>query len=298
MSFSNDVKREICSNTTTEPSLLRSELYAMLLFSKEFSKDSIVFKTESRYTCDRFTFLLSTLFTSVLQIDLPSRNRKIYLVKVIDSFDAKRIFDFYGHDIREVSLRINRAFTETGEEIKAFLRGAFLSCGSVSDPEKMYHLEFSVSKKNLCLDLCRIINESGFNIKMIQRNGSYMAYIKDSERITDFLTFLGAVNGSLTMIGTKAYKDVRNNANRKANSEFANLEKQAKASAQQIKAINRLKKSGEFALLPEDLKRIAQIRIDNPGISLREIGEMLDPPLSRSGVNHRIEKIIRLAGEK
>ena len=130
---------------------------------------------------------------------------------------------------------------------------------------------------------------------MLSRGGAYIAYVKDSEQITDLLTYMGAVTASMQVMGTKALKQVRNAANRRANSEIANLQKTASASARQIKAIKKLKKDGRYNLLPDELKLVAQLRYDYPELSLRDLGAQLDPPISRSGVNHRLEKIIALA---
>lgn len=301
LSFSNDVKKELCSNTIVDGSQLRAELYAMLLLANIFTPRKIELRTESKYTAIRFSSLLTMLFNPIIEKRDPGQRGKYFSIIVIDENECKKIFDFYGHETRELSIRVNRAFVDSQLEMKAFLRGVFLAVGSVADPLKSYHLELCIPRKNLSLDICRIVREiddTVINIKLISRKGSYMAYLKDSEQITDFLVYIGATNAAMNIMGTKALKEVRNRANRKANSEYANLQKQASASALQIKAINKLKQEGKFLSLPNELKEIATIRIEQPGLSLREIGEMLDPPLSRSGVNHRLEKIIRMSGEK
>lgn len=286
-------------NTIVEVNQLRAELYAMLLLSNRFNKESIVFKTENKHAANRFVSLLSMIFNPIIDKVEPKDKNKSYVIRVVDSNDCLRIYEFFGHDDRELSLRVNRAFVDSEDEIRSFVRGAFLSCGSISNPEKDYHLEFSIQKNNLCSDICHIIREipdALFNIKMITRNGSYMAYLKDSEQITDLLAYIGATNAAMEIMGTKALKEVRNKVNRKANSEFANLKKQSTAAAVQIKAINDIKESGRFSELSDELKDIANLRLENPDMSLSELGKMLTPPLSRSGVNHRLEKILKLAG--
>lgn len=305
MSFSTDTKREICQKLSTRKPLQYSELYAMLLLGREFTSRSIVFKTENEHTFSHFIFLLNQLFKAKCEVIAPmkgesGRNRS-YTVTVTSPEKCRKIFEHYGHEDRDVTLRVNRANIDNEDEQRAFIRGAFLACGSVTDPEKAYHLEFSVSHRNLCMDICRLIREiqdCDISVKMLSRGGTYIAYIKDSEQITDLLTYMGAVVSSMNVMGTKALKQVRNTANRRANSEIANLQKTASASANQIKAINKLKKDGRYNLLPEELKVVAQLRYDYPELTLRELGEKLDPPISRSGVNHRLEKIIRLAGEE
>lgn len=305
MSFSTETKREICQKLSTRTPLQYSELYAMLLLGKEFTSRSIIFKTENEDTFSHFVFLLSRLFKAKCEVVAPmkgeSGRNRTFTVTVTSSEKCRRIFEYYGHEDRDINLRVNRANIDDEEEQRAFIRGAFLACGSVTDPEKAYHLEFAVSHRNLCMDICRLIDEiqdCDIHVKTLTRGGSYIGYIKDSEQITDLLTYMGAVVASMNVMGTKALKQVRNTANRRANSEIANLQKTASASANQIKAINKLKKNGTYNLLPEELKVVAQLRYDYPELTLRELGAKLDPPISRSGVNHRLEKIIRLAEEE
>lgn len=305
MSFATDTKREICLKLSTRIPLQHSELYAMLVLGRTFSVDSIVFKTENEHTFSHFIFLLDKLFKPRYEVVAPLRGEtgrnKSYTVTVTSPADCKRIFEYYGHDTRDLNLRVNRGNIEDEDSRRAFIRGAFLACGSVTNPEKAYHLEFSISYRNLCMDICRLIRElqdCDISIKMLSRQGAYIAYIKDSEQITDLLTYMGAVVASMNVMGTKALKQVRNTANRRANSEIANLQKTASASASQIKAINILKKSGRFNLLPDELKTVANLRYEYPELSLRDLGARLDPPISRSGVNHRLEKIIKLSKEE
>lgn len=303
MSFASDTKKELAKDFSQNRQELFAELYAMLLFSKTFSDSKIILKTENEYTANRFCDLLTMLFSPIIERRFPNgenRQSKKFVVSLINPDDCKKIFDFYGHDIRDISLRVNRANLGDDMETRAFVRGAFLSCGSVTDPNRCYHLEFCIPYKNLCRDLCIILSEQtelDINVKMLLRKGSYIAYVKNSEQITDLLTYMGATNSAMNIMGTKALKDVRNSVTRTANSEYANLQKLASASAVQIKAINKLKKSGKYNNLSDELKEIAEIRLEFPELSLRDIGEKTNPKLSRSGVNHRLEKIIRLSKE-
>lgn len=305
MSFSTDTKREICKKLSTRKPLQYAELYAMLLLGRAFSPRGIVFKTENEHTFSHFIFLINMLFKPKFEVVAPLRGEsgrnRTYTVTLTAPAQCRRIYEYYGHDERELCLRVNRANIEDEEQQRAFVRGAFLAGGSVTDPEKGYHLEFAVSYRNLCMDICRIIREipdCDIAVKMLPRMGAYIAYIKDSEQITDLLTYMGAVTAAMNIMGAKALKQVRNSANRRANSEIANLQKTASASAAQIKAIKKLKKTGKYNLLPDELKAVAALRYDYPELTLRRLGEMLDPPISRSGVNHRLEKIIRLAEEE
>ena len=304
MSFSSETKTEICRKLSTRVPLQHSELYAMLLFGRVFTRDSIVFKTENEQTYSHFLFLITKLFKPAFTVDAPVHGStgggKSYTVNITSPADCRRIFEYYGHDAREYSLRVNRANLADEDQHQAFVRGAFLACGSVTDPEKGYHLEFAVSHHNLCMDICRIVREiqdCEIVIKSLSRGGSYIAYVKDSDQITDLLAYMGASVAAMNVMGAKALKQVRNTVNRRANSEIANLQKTASASAAQIRAIKKLKKSGKYNLLPEELRIVADLRYEYPELTLRELGEKLDPPISRSGVNHRLSKIISMAEE-
>ena len=193
--------------------------------------------------------------------------------------------------------RINRAITADENCASAFLRGAFLSCGSINNPEKDYHLEYSVPYKYLCNDLLKVIEDVeqlDFSFKLVERKGSYIAYLKDSENISDFLAFINAPLAAMEIMNTKILKEYRNNANRKVNSEVANIKKTIAASMEQISAIEKIRDTMGLESLNDDLKELAQLRLDNPDLSLRALGEMLVPPISRSGVNHRMKKLLEI----
>ena len=236
MSFSSEIKKELCQAEVYDRELLKAELYGMLLFGKTFSESKIVFKTENTYACKRITFLLQNLYMPILEkqtaLRTKSNDAHLYKIAVVDSDECKRIFEDFGHSKNQVSLRVNRANVSSEELSGAFIRGVFLSCGSVSDPMKGYHAEFCVPHKNLSLDLCKIlseITECDFNPKTVVRNGSYVVYFKGSEQICDLLTYIGAPVKAMEIMGTKAVKQVRNNVNRRINGEMANIVKVASA---------------------------------------------------------------------
>ncbi len=176
------------------------------------------------------------------------------------------------------------------------MRGAFLSCGTVTDPQKDYHLEFSVAHRRLAQDLVTLLEEiEGLRIQpsVTRRKGSYVVYIKGSEQIADLLTFMGAPSASMALMQAKMVKEVRNYVNRTTNFETANIDKTASASARQVAAIHGLEETVGLEQLPEDLREMAYLRLQNPDMSLRELGEALS--ISRSGANHRIQRLMELA---
>lgn len=308
MSFSSDVKKELCSlqiNPGDNLALERTvaECYGMLLFGKRFSFNDISLATESRSTAGKFVNFLTGLFSpppiidTIRSLKTKSHEIRLYTVRVVNSDDCLRIFEKFGHDKSQINLRINMANIDD-DTVSDFLRGVFLSCGSVTDPAKTYHLEFIVSTKSLCSDLCRIIEDAGdYSIKpkVIQRSGVYVIYIKESSQIHEFLKLAGAKESLKKFEEEKNIKELRNSVNRLSNSEVANIKKTANAYLKHMKAIKIIQNSCGLESLPPELEELAKVRMENPELSLRGLGEMLTPPISRSGVNHRLEKIMEIA---
>ncbi len=302
MSFSSDVKKEACQIELFDKECLKAELYGILLFGKTFRQTSIAFTTENKYVSKRATTLLQNIYMPIIEkqnvLRTHSSNVHLYRLSVVGEDDCNRIYDDFGHTENQVTLRVNRANISGDEEIKSFVRGVFLSCGSVSAPEKSYHAEFCVPHKNLSVDLCKIlseVSECNFNPKTVLRNGNYVVYFKGSEQICDLLTYIGAPLSAMEIMGAKAVKQVRNNVNRRINGEVANIGKIAAASAKQLEAINYIKNTKGLESLPSDLKEIAYLRLENPEMSLRDLGQNLTPPISRSGANHRIQRLLEYA---
>ena len=186
---------------------------------------------------------------------------------------------------------------KTNNDIKQFLRGVFLSCGTITDPQNGYHLEFVVPFMELSKSLYALIvslEDLSVKAKLTKRKNNFIIYIKDSSDIIDFLAYIGASASAMEMMQIKMMKEFRNYVNRTNNFETANISKTASAAAIQIEAINALKKRGIFRKLDDDLKELAQLRIDNPDMSLRELGENLSVPITRSGVNYKIKKLLNI----
>lgn len=302
MSFAHDVKKELSKHISVNNNEDFAELYGMMLFSRQFTCEEIKLKTESISVAERFIDLSARLFAPVIEKQSTLKaNREfinLHTIKLILPDECYRIYTSFGHLPNFTSLRLNRANIEDDACKAAFIRGAFMACGSVNDPQKNYHLEFCAAYKNLCNDLCTIIgeiDECNLLPKTILRGGSYVVYFKDSEQITDLLTYIGAPMSAMDIMNAKAYKEMRNMANRRTNSELANIQKTATAAAKQLSAIDKLERTVGLESLPPQLYEIAVARRDNPELSLRDLGEMLEPPISRSGVNHRLMKLMELA---
>ncbi|MCL2633600.1 MAG: DNA-binding protein WhiA [Oscillospiraceae bacterium] len=178
-----------------------------------------------------------------------------------------------------------------------FFRGVFISCGSVTDPKKEYHLELAPPNSGKCTELLEFMSERGISMKKSSRKGQMFLYSKDSEQIEDFLTYIGAIRHSMKIMNVKIYKEVRNNVNRAVNCEAANIGKTARAAGRQLDDIEYIFRVKGMEFLPKELREVAIIRRDNIDLPLKEIGERLDPQISKSGVYHRLRRITEIADE-
>lgn len=294
MSFSGDVKKELCSLAeTAEDCCKRAECYGALIMGKSFTSREIKFSTEYEFAATHIRDLLNELLGYEI-CEVTKTNSK-YRIEITDREKIKKVFDFFGHETNQFNLRINRANIDNECCFGAFLRGAFLSCGTVTDPQKNYHLEFIVSFMKLNEDLLKLINDTEIQVKSVVRKGSYVIYIKDSENIEDMLTFIGAQLSSLEIMSIKVEKDVRNKVNRKVNFECANIERSVQAGLKQVEAIQLIKSRQGLDTLAPEYKELALLRLENPDMSLKQLGEELSVKLSRSGVKHRLDKLIEIA---
>ena len=296
MSFSTDVKNEILSHEITNEDNKKAFTYGMMLFSRAFSLREISMLSENYNVAQRYYDMVSDICN--VQLELSKTKSGNGKVDVIFSADRKKIMDIWGYSSKSNTARINHGnLGEEGNGV-AFLSGAFLVCGTVSDPNKGYHLEFVVPYKHLAEDLLWLISnyeDIGLTAKMTKRNSNYVIYFRDSSSIENILTLMGAANSSLELMVIKMYKDKRNHVNRKLNFENANLDKTIDASSKQAKAIQKLKDNGAFDSLDSKLKELANLRIDNPEMSLSELADNLSYEISRSGVNHKLNKLCSLA---
>ena len=286
----------------------RSEAYGLLLFCRHFSPSEISMRTESGSAAKRFAELTAQITGAVVEVRQTITARKkggsIYKAFVPSQGDCERIFSQFGHDPAAPSLRINMANLEFEPCAAAFLRGAFLTCGTISSPESEYRLEFNTVHKNLSDDLCRVIKETtelaggrAAQPKVITRRGSYFVYLKDSEDISDLLTLMGAGSAAMSIMQVKIEKSRENSINRKINSQIANTDKTVSAAAKQVRAIRTLEENGTLASLSEELQTAAKLRRDHPIASLKELVSLSEAPISKSGLNHRLNKLVELAGE-
>lgn len=296
-SFSNDVKKELCT-VITDNDKRYACLYGILLYCKGFTDSHISFSTECEEFALLFEMLVKNIFNNDIKVKIETGMRKngskAYALSIEDKQAVRRIQETYNinFDRREINLK-----NIVNNSLNIFLAGVFFICGSVSNPYKEYHLEFTIPWRQLYCDLHDIFLSLGIETRKTVRKGLTVLYVKDSENIEDILTFIGARQSTIDLMNIKIYKDVRNKANRIANCDSANIDKVIAAASRQICDIEFIMEHGDFDGLSADLQEVSKIRLDNPEMSLQEIGEMLSKPIGRSGVTRRFQKISRFADD-
>lgn len=292
MSFSKDIKEELSKlNTLSNKENVKFELIGYLISNNTSTiKDKIKYSTENEYNINRFNKLLNNL-----KIDY-----KIELQGKVYSIIFKKV------NLNEIEYKENKIQINMKNEVeikkdemllKSLVRGSFLGGGSLNNPNNKYHLEIlfsTIKNANFILEMLRIF---GIEAKILERKNSTSIYIKEAEEISKILAFIGAGKSVLNFEEIRVMRDTRNNINRLVNCETANLNKTINASVEQIEQIEYLKKIGKFDGLPENLKEIANLRQEHPDASLVQLGEMLENPIGKSGVNHRLKKICEIAIE-
>lgn len=295
MSFSSDIKKELCKIEI--PRKQKKILIYGLLYGINGCEDGLIYlQTENKQVID-FTLEIFRSVYKELEPEITSQIKKnipYYTIKIpLGKWQEKLINEYSLTNLNINTNVVNGSDVEVG----VFLRGLFLSCGFATDPNKEYHIELFLHSEDKCNNICRLINEHGMLMKKSIRRGRSFLYTKESERTSDFLTYIGAMQQSMEIMNVKIYKEVRNNVNRTVNCESANLDKTIIAAEKQKQDITFILKEKGVNYLSDDLMAVAKIRLDNNDLTLRDIGEMLEPKISRSGVNHRLKKIQKIADE-
>lgn len=297
-SFSARTKEELCRELPGKRCCAVAEAYGVLLFCNQFTPQEIRVVTE----CIPFARRLPRLFHKAFGVsfdqlpDPPDKPGKRILA-IHDPAALRAIWDAFGYQ-REtsVALHINYGLLEEACDRAAFFRGAFLTGGSVTDPEKRYHLELATSHYHVSRELQALLPESGLRPKETTRKANYITYFKQSEAIEDFLTTIGAPLAAMEVMNAKVEKHLRNGVNRRVNCDSANLDKSVVAAMEQINALRRLERSVGLEGLPDKLRETAHLRMEHPELSLAQLAELCHPPVSKSCLNHRLRKLMELAG--
>lgn len=295
MSFAGDVKSELCRAGLNRRCCAQAEAYGVLLYCNTFNTREIRIVTE----CDAFAKRIPMLFKKAFHLSVgqvPEGEGKRTFV-LTDPTALRVISDCYGADPSALAHHVNFAVLEDSCCRAAFLRGAFLAGGSVTDPLKGYHLEIGTSHLHVSREVPALMAEAGFEPKQTQRKANYIAYFKRSGAIEDFLTTIGAPVAAMEVMNAKLEKGLRGGVNRRVNCDAANLDKVVEAAQSQIEAIRRLESSGQLDNLPDKLKETARLRLEYPEDTLAQLSQRCDPPITKSALNHRLRKLVEL-GQK
>ncbi|WP_411169112.1 DNA-binding protein WhiA [Clostridium sp. MB05] len=310
MSFSSKVKGEICRHSELTKEEALAEISAIMKVSGtiSFSGLGLAFRitTENPASARHIFSLLKEHFNihSKLMVKKSNSLKKnnIYMVLIEENMGVRNLLRETGiltevEGVLTLDYRIDENMVKTDELKRAYVRGAFVGGGSITNPEKTYHLEFVTHSEDYAKDLSVLINTFGLNSKVIQRKNSYIIYLKEGEQISNLLGIIGAHTSLLELENIRIMKEMRNNVNRLVNCETANLSKTVNAAVRQVESIKLIQREIGLQRLPKNLREIAELRLSYPDESLKELGEMLNPPVGKSGVNHRLRKIEKIAEE-
>lgn len=297
MSFSQRCKKEVLKKEALD---LKGELISLIHFIGSIriseGKLNVIFKTDSNGEARYIYKLVADLYgyspTFEIQDNPDKKNKRDYVIIVEDSDVSDKLVGLMAEgfienfqDIEDVRF----------DEIKSFLKIAFIFRGSVNDPQRGYNLEIVSKDENEAKLLKESMDTFSLNSKLSTRNDYYIVYLKDSDKISDFLAIIGATKSLFELENVRAIKSLRNDINRVNNFDNANIDRTVKAAANQLTAINKVKDAGVFEDLDDLSKKLANLRLDNPYLSLEELGEMINPPLSKAKVNYRLQKFIKIA---
>lgn len=283
MSFSREVKEELAKIISPARHCQIAEMAAILNFCGQYGQDKdgrfhIGFQTENEAVIRKGFTLLKKTYNIDTDIAISDEQMQGLIQKV-------------GSLEKPIShLLIKNSCCQ-----RAFLRGAFLSIGSISDPQKSYHLEFVCTDEDKARQIQSVIQGFGIDAKIVIRKKYYVVYLKEGESIVDLLNICEAHVSLMKLENLRIVKEVRNSINRRVNCETANITKTVTASARQVEDIEYLRDYYGFNKLPDNLRQMAEVRLEYPDAPLKELGEYLTPPIGKSGVNHRLRKLSELA---
>ena len=299
VSFSAGAKAEICKAFPQKNCCALAQFFGTLLFCNSFGAEGIRIITESREFAQMLPKLLrkafSMQFDAVPEVDSVGKMS----FQINEPGKIARIMTAFGFSPEDtLALHVNLPVVEEDCCKAAFLRGAFLAGGSVTDPGKGYHLEITTTHGSVSRESYALVEECmAFYPKAARRGGGYILYLKQSEQISDFLTFLGAPVSAMGIMEARLEKELNNKVNRRCNCDEANTSKVVEAAQEQLAAIRTLKEQGKLEHLPLKLQQAAQAREDNPSASLTELAAMMEPPITKPAMNHRLKKLVAMTKE-
>ncbi len=286
MSFTKKIKAQLSRIEGDCESCDTAELSAIIRVCTTFQGGQAVITTENEDVKERIELLFLRLFDISVSHACKNGVFRFYPEEEIFDYLAEKLMLFTDEDFDLAPIECCKA---------AFVRGTFLGCGSMSDPKTRYHLEFDAKHERTADRIRDTLGEMGITAKITRRKEHYIVYVKEYETIADILGAMGAVTSAMDLYNISIEKELRNTANRQANCEIANIERTTKSASLQIESIKKIEKKLGFENLPETLREIARIRCEYPDESLKELGMRLNSPIGKSGVNHRLQRIMEIA---
>ena len=287
MSFSGTVKEELAAYISPARHCQLAELAALIHFGGRLTEDGCHLKLDmENEAIARKCFTLLQKTYNINNVMREADEEKV--------LQALHLYDD-AHHIIPLDTPVNALMVKNSCCARAYLRGAFLCAGSMSDPEKSYHLEFVCSKPEQAGQLKDMIQEFRIEAKIIKRKKYYVVYLKEGSGIVDLLNVIGAHVSLMNLENLRIVKEMRNSINRRVNCEAANITKTVNAASKQIEDILLIQKRYGFQNLPDNLRQMAEIRLEHPDAPLKELGEYLEPAVGKSGVNHRLRKLSEIA---
>lgn len=300
MSFSMEVKQELLKQISPAKHCRIAEIAAFIAFSGRYSEKQIAVETENLTVAVKYYILLEKTFKINAEVLVRRNNNSIYYhVIILNEFDVKRV-------LKAVKLiSDNGGLSETGyisslimHNIcckRAFLRGVFMAAGSITDPEKSYHFEITCSDNKKAEKVSDVLRVFDVEPRETMRKKNYIVYLKEGSQISDVLNIMSAHVALMRFENVRIVKEMRNHVNRMVNCDAANISKATLAGRKQIKDIMYIRDNMGIGNLPDQLQEIARLRLENPEVALKELGELLQPPLGKSGVNHRLRRLGEIA---
>ena len=295
MSFALEVKSELCRTPLSRRCCAQAEAYGVLLYCNTFHAEQARIVTEHEAFAQRLPLLFKKAFKLTFDRFPQGGGKQTFSIE--NPAKLAVLHQAFGSDPRALALHLNFAMVEEACCRSALLRGAFLAGGSVTDPRKGYHLELATSHHSVSREVLALMRELGLEAKSSQRKGNMVLYFKQSDRIEDFLTCIGAPVSAMEVMNAKLEKDLRGKVNRRVNCDAANLDKAVEAALAQVEAIRRLEGDGRLLTLPDKLQEAARLRLAHPEDTLSQLAEQCDPPATKSALNHRLRKLVELGRE-
>lgn len=294
MSFSRELKTQICEIKSPE-CCRKAECYGFMLFGQSFTLQKISLLTDNEAVAHRWAYLIKYCFDVTVKLEQNCGKKITYKAFVELPAERLRIINMLGLNKESPNTYINADIIKKDCCKSSFIRGMFLGAGQATDPEKEYRIDLRIKNAELAYTAFDLLYKRNLEPRITLKNLTNVVYVKRSECVEDFLTVIGAASLSLRVMDTRAIKDFRSKLNRKGNFEDANSSKVVNASLEQRLAIEKLINSDKLSLLNEDLQYVAKLRLDNPYAPLSELCKLSDVPLTRSGLNHRLKKIIEIS---